>query len=309
MFQNISLEVAMMKVYNTTYDKIENKEPITLAIGNFDGFHIGHQNIVSKTKGYSDTKSAVMTFTPHPVSVITKTNLPTLMDNHDKTEFLASSAVDHFFIVHFTTEFSRLSAADFIHFLKRINVKRIVVGRDFKFGYRGLGTVHNLEKYFEVDLVQDLLYKNIRVSSTYIKSLLDQGNIRLIKTLLGRSYQIHGEVVHGDKVGSLIGYPTANVDYKNYYVPKVGIYVVRVKIGDKTYLGCANLGHNPTLNYSTTKRLEVFIIDFKGDLYNQEITVSFEYYLRDEIKFETVDELLKQIDKDVKETIKLASKL
>ena len=298
-----------MIVFDTTYDKVENHEPLTLAIGNFDGFHIGHQNIVSKTKSYKDTKSAVMTFSPHPVSVITKTTLPTLMDNHDKTEFLSKTGLDFFFIIHFTPDFSKLSAYDFIHFLKRINVKRIVIGRDFKFGYRGLGTVHDLEKYFEVELVQDLLYKNVRVSSTYVKSLLDQGNIRLVKSLLGRSYQIHGEVVHDDKVGSLIGYPTANINYKNYYMPKVGIYVVNVRIGDKNYLGCANLGHNPTLNYSTTKRLEVFIIDYNGDLYDQEITVSFEYYLRDEIKFNTVEELLKQIDKDVKETIKLARKV
>src|SRR5690606_11870366 len=161
----------------------------------------------------------VMTFYPHPISVITKTELPILMDNHDKKAYLDEMGLDYFFIIHFTQEFSRLSAHDFIRFLQSIHVKRVVIGRDFKFGYRGLGTVHDLQKYFDVDIVYELLYKKVMVSCTYVKNLLEQGNIRLVKTLLGRSYSIHGEVVHGDKVGKLIGYPTANVDYKDYHVP------------------------------------------------------------------------------------------
>src|SRR5690554_1734849 len=124
----------MMKVFDTQFDKIHNEEDITLAIGNFDGFHIGHQNIVRKTMSYGDTKSAVMTFYPHPISVITKTELPILMDNHDKKAYLDEMGVDYFFIIHFTQEFSRLSAHDFIRFLQSIHVKRIVIGRDFKFG-------------------------------------------------------------------------------------------------------------------------------------------------------------------------------
>lgn len=297
-----------MKIIHTEYKHIEINEPITLAIGNFDGLHLGHQNIVHKTKSFTDTKSAVMTFYPHPVSVITKTKLPILMDNHDKAKILDSYGLDYFIVVDFTENFSKLPAIEFINFLHKINVKRIVVGRDFKFGHKGLGTIHDLAKSFELVIMDDFLYKNVRVSTTYIKALLDNGNLGLAKSLLNRSYSIHGLVIHGDKIGKLIGYPTANIDYKNYYLPKIGVYAVKVMIDNQEFIGCANLGHNPTLNYSTTRRLEVFILDYDGDLYNKEMTVSFEFYLRDEIKYDNLEDLLKQIKKDVKQTIMLTHK-
>lgn len=292
-----------MQTVKGAYNKINNNDPITLAIGNFDGIHLGHQQLINKVKSFGDTKSAIMTFSPHPISVITNTKLPVLMDNHDKTWYMSKFKVNIFFIVDFTFEFSHLTVMQFIDFLKQINVKRIVIGRDFRFGYQGMGTVKDLMNYFEVHLIEDLLYKNIRISTTYIKSLLDNGDVEMAKDLLGREYSIHGEVVHGDKIGSLIGYPTANIDYGNYYLPKIGVYIVSVKIEDKVYQGALNLGHNPTINYSSTKRLEVFILNYNGNLYQDEITIYFEHYLRDELKFDSVEELLIQMKKDVDETL------
>lgn|SRR5690554_380268 len=297
-----------MQTHHSTFDKIENTKPITLAIGNFDGLHIGHQNLIEKTRLYSDTQSAVMTFYPHPMSVITNKSLPILMDINDKERALKQMEVDHFFVVEFTKSFSKLEKDQFIGWLKKLNVSRIVVGRDFKFGHKGSGSVADLQENFEVIVVDDLLYKNTRVSTTYIKLLLEQGDMKLAKKLLNKSYSIHGEVIHGDKVGKMIGYPTANIDYKNHYLPKIGVYAVKVQIGDHTYLGCANLGHNPTLNYSTTKRLEVFIMDYDANLYEKEITVSFEHYLRDEIKYDKVEDMIEQIKKDVDQTYNLLKK-
>ncbi len=294
-----------MQTIHQAFDQISNTEPITLAIGNFDGLHIGHQNLIDKTKEYKDTKSAVMTFFPHPMSVITNKALPILMDISDKKHALESMHIDYFFVVEFTKQFSKLEKDSFIEWLKSISVKRIVVGRDFKFGYKGSGAIQDLEQHFEVVVVDDLLYKDTRVSTTYIKLLLEAGDMKLVRKLLNKSYSIHGEVIHGDKVGKMIGYPTANIDYKNHFLPKIGVYAVKVQIGDKTYLGCANLGHNPTLNYSTTRRLEVFIMDYDADLYEKEITVSFEYYLRDEIKYENLEDLIKQIKIDVEQTYSL----
>ena len=191
--------------------------------------------------------------------------------------------------------------------LKSLQVKRIVVGRDFKFGHKGSGSVDDLKQHFEVLVVEDLLYKDTRVSTTYIKLLLEQGDMKLARKLLNKSYSIHGEVIHGDKEEpQKIG--TCNIDYKNHYLPKIGVYAVKVEIGDKTYLGCANLGHNPTINYSTTRRLEVFIMNYDGNLYEEEITVSFEYYLRDEIKYDKVETMLEQIEKDVEQTHNLLKK-
>lgn len=297
-----------MKTIHTTYESIKNNEPITLTIGNFDGLHIGHQNLIEKVKKFSDTKSAVMTFFPHPMSVITNKELPILMDISDKERALKMMGVDLFIVVEFTKAFSKLEKIEFIEWLKSLQVKRIVVGRDFKFGHKGSGSVDDLKQHFEVLVVEDLLYKDTRVSTTYIKLLLEQGDMKLARKLLNKSYSIHGEVIHGDKVGKMIGYPTANIDYKNHYLPKIGVYAVKVEIGDKTYLGCANLGHNPTINYSTTRRLEVFIMNYDGNLYEEEITVSFEYYLRDEIKYDKVETMLEQIEKDVEQTLNLLKK-
>lgn len=294
-----------MQTIHQAFDQISNTEPITVAIGNFDGLHIGHQNLIEKTKKYKDTRSAVMTFFPHPMSVITNKALPILMDISDKKNALEMMQIDYFFVVEFTKQFSKLEKDSFIAWLKSIGVKRIVVGRDFKFGYKGSGSIQDLEQYFEVVVVDDLLYKDTRVSTTYIKLLLEAGDMKLVKKLLNKSYSIHGEVIHGDKVGKMIGYPTANIDYKNHFLPKIGVYAVKVQIGDKIYQGCANLGHNPTLNYSTTRRLEVFIMDYDADLYQKEITVSFEHYLRDEIKYENLEDLIKQIKIDVEQTYSL----
>ena len=291
------------------YQTIKNTEPLTLAIGNFDGVHLGLQNIISKATSYSDTKSAAMTFFPHPVSFITKQYRPTLMDNHDKYEFLSKLGLDYFIIIDFNAEFSQLSAQAFVEFLKSINVKRVIVGRDFKFGHRGSGNVNDLATHFEVVTLPDMLYRQTRISTTYIKTLLDNGDVKTAKILLNKPYAIHGKVVHGNKVGRMMGFPTANIDYGQYYLPKIGIYAVKVKYLGKTYLGCANLGHNPTLNYSTTRKLEVFIMDFEGDLYDEEITIYFDQYLRDEEKYDDVDALVKQIKKDVKKVYTLAKKM
>jgi len=297
-----------MKVYNSEYFNIKHDVPITLAIGNFDGVHIGHQQIMKLTKSFHDTKSAVMSFTPHPVSVITQTNVSILMHVEDKIKALENLNVDYFFNIHFTLEFSQLSKEAFIEFLKSIHVKRIVVGKDFRFGFRGSGTIKDLESNFELIIAEDYLFKNIRVSTTYIKSRLDQGDLEEVKTLLNREYSIHGKVVHGDKIGSLIGFPTANIDYDHYYLPKIGVYIVTVEMDGKKYKGCASLGHNPTLNYSATKRLEVFILNYDGNLYDKEIHITFKKYLRNEEKFDSLPLLLEQIKKDVEETLEFFQK-
>lgn len=297
-----------MITYKNTYDKIENKEKITLAIGNFDGIHIGHQNIIKKALNYDDSKIAVMSFYPHPKEVLTNSKRQVLMDDFDKTINLEKLGVDIFFLVKFTLAFSKLSVLEFISFLKKINVVRLIIGKDFRFAHRGFGTSKDLENDFEVVIMNDFLFRKTRVSSTYIKSLLDTGNIKLANTLLTRSYAVHGKVVHGNKVGKTLGYPTANIDFGNYYLPKTGVYATRIKIDDKIYLSTSSLGHNPTINYSSSKKLEAFIIDFNQDIYGKEITLYFDHYLRDELKFNNVDDLLLQMKKDVNLTKLLAKK-
>ncbi len=187
---------------------------------------------------------------------------------------------------------------DFVDFLKGINVKRLVIGRDARFGYRGEGTITDLKKYFFVDVVDDLVYNHTRVSTTYIKDFLSIGDLGSARKLLNRHYDIKGLVVHGNKIGHKLGYPTANIDYGNYYLPKSGVYYVKVGIAGKWYHGMANIGNNPTLNFSFEKRLEIHILDFKQNIYGQTIDIVFMYYLRNEMKFRNRKELVEQLKND-----------
>ncbi len=287
-----------MKIINKPYDEIQNNDPITMTMGNFDGLHLGHQQLIERVLSYSDTKHAVMTFDPHPSSVLRKQVFRTLTQKDDKIALFARYPLDYAFIVPFEQQFSELSVMDFVDFLKGINVKRLVIGRDARFGYRGEGTISDLKKYFFVDVVDDLVYNHTRVSTTYIKDFLSIGDLGSARKLLNRHYDIKGLIVHGNKIGHKLGYPTANIDYGNYYLPKSGVYYVKVGIDGKWYHGMANIGNNPTLNFSFEKRLEIHILDFKQNIYGQTIEIIFMHYLRNEMKFKNRKELIEQLKND-----------
>lgn len=292
-----------MKIYYNSYDQMNNKKPITLTMGNFDGLHMGHQRLINRVLTYRDTKHAVLTFDPHPSAVLRDSSFKTLMQKRDKLDQFSALELDYAFVVKFDKQFSQLSVEEFIQFLKSINVKRLVIGRDARFGYRGQGTIKDLEKRFAVDVVPDLVYKNIRVSTTYIKDFLKNGDIEIANELLGNPYLIRGKIVHGNQIGKSLGFPTANVDYNHYFLPKVGVYYVNIQIDDKQYFGMANIGYNPTVNYSIEKRLEVHIFDFNDSVYNHAIAVTFIQFIRDEMKFKSKSILIKQLNKD-RDTIK-----
>lgn len=294
-----------MKVIYDDYKEIKNQKQLTITLGNFDGFHIGHQRLVERVMSYDDTAHAVMTFDPHPSEVLGRQNFYVLSKREDKEKYIASFNLDFLFIVKFTQELSKLSVDQFINFLKSINVKRIVVGKDARFAYRGQGTINDLKKYFFVDVLDDYLYEQMRVSTTYIKDFIRQGELMEARKLLNKPYEISGNVVYGNQIGKDLGFPTANIDYENYLLPKTGVYFVQLIIDGAKYPGIANIGYNPTLNYSQTKKLEVFILDFHGDIYHKDVRVTFEYYIRDEKKFNSRDELIRQIKKDETEARKL----
>lgn len=294
-----------MKVIYDDYKEIKNQKQLTITLGNFDGFHIGHQRLVERVMSYDDTAHAVMTFDPHPSEVLGRQNFYVLSKREDKEKYIASFDLDFLFIVKFTQELSKLSVDEFINFLKSINVKRIVVGKDARFAYRGQGTINDLKKYFFVDVLDDYLYEQMRVSTTYIKDFIRQGELMEARKLLNKPYEISGNVVYGNQIGKDLGFPTANIDYENYLLPKTGVYFVQLIIDGAKYPGIANIGYNPTLNYSQTKKLEVFILDFHGDIYHKDVRVTFEYYIRDEKKFNSRDELIRQIKKDETEARKL----
>lgn len=287
-----------MKIVYEQYQKMNNKDQLTITFGNFDGVHIGHQRLIERVLSYKDTKHGILTFDPHPSEVLRRQNFATLTQREDKVEFFKKYALDYAFIVKFDEPFSKLSVLDFIMFLRNLNVKRIVMGRDARFAYRGQGTIEDLKKYFFVDVLDDHLYNQTRVSTTYIKDFLAQGQLDSARKLLNKHYEIAGDVEYGNQIGKQLGFPTANINYGNYFLPKNGVYYVRIKIDKLDLAGIANIGYNPTLNYSQSKKLEIFILDFQGNIYKKHVKVEFMYYLREEKKFKSRDELIAAIKLD-----------
>ncbi len=296
-----------MIIFYDTYNKIENKEGLTITMGNFDGLHKGHQQLINRVLSYKDTKHAILTFDPHPSSVLRKVPFRTLTQKRDKIELFSKFSLDFALIVKFNEDFSKLNVEQFINFLRKISVKRLVIGRDARFAYRGQGTIEDLRKYFFVDVLDDLVYHNTRVSTTYIKDFLDQGDLKSAKEMLNRTYQIMGLVVHGHKIGRGMGFPTANIDFDNYYLPRMGVYYVRVFVNDRWHYAMANIGNNPTLNYSQAQRLEIYILDFSEEIYQVKLIIEFLEYLRPEFRFSSKNALIEQLKKD-EEKIRTLSK-
>lgn len=287
------------------YDELSNNQKTTLTIGNFDGVHIGHQQLLSLNLKYKDTKHVAMTFDPHPVSFFKREDIPQIMMVEDKVETLMSLGLDDVWVIKFDENFSKLSVEEFVEFLKKLSVERLVIGRDYRFASKGAGSVEDLKKHFIVDVLDDQLFNDMRISSSLIKDYILNADFENANHLLTRPYMIHGEVVHGSKVGRLLGFPTANIDYKNYVIPKNGVYHTIVHVGDEKFLGITNVGNNPTVNYSHVKRVETYIIGYEGDLYGQNIKIEFKKFLRPEYKFESKEALIEQMYKDKSNVIGL----
>jgi riboflavin kinase / FMN adenylyltransferase len=287
-----------MKIISSQFHLIQNSEPLTITMGNFDGLHLGHQQLIERVLSYNDTKHAVLTFDPHPSEVLRKQQFRTLTQKEDKIDLFSRYPLDYVFVIDFTKAFSMLNVDEFISFLRSISVRRLVIGRDARFAYRGEGTIQHLRKFFLVDVVDDLVYNHTRVSTTYIKDFLSTGDLGSARKLLNRHYDIKGIVVHGNKIGHKLGFPTANIDYQKYYLPKSGVYYVKVMVDSKWYHGMANIGNNPTINFSFEKRLEINIFDFNQDIYGKKIDIVFMHYVRQELKFKNKKELIAQLKKD-----------
>lgn len=289
-----------MKIIINNYEQIKNKTPLTITIGNFDGIHLGHQALINKTLSFTDSKSAVLSFYPHPKKVLTDVDFKQLMSLEQKLNALKPFKLDYTFIVNFTQDFANISPLEFINFLKELTVKRIIIGKDFRFGKFAKGNISDLKKHFKVVLIDDLVENQVRISTSYIKNLLIEGKLNKASSLLNRNYQIEGIVIDGDKVGKTLGFPTANLAVDSYVLPPNGVYFVKVDINNKIYGGALNIGYNPTINYQVNKRVEVHILDFNEQIYGKKIKLTFINFLRKELKFKNKEELIKTMTADVK---------
>ena len=296
-----------MKIIHVNNNEIDEiVEPLCAAIGNFDGVHLGHQKLIEEAKKHN-LKSAVLTFYPHPAIFLKNIKDYKILTPIDhKAEIFQTLGIDYLIVVDFNNEIANLSKDDFITLMKKLNIQKCVCGHDFSFGAKALGTPFDLLNNFDTYIIPKYVIDNVRVSTSYIKELLDDSNVSKAAELLGRYYSIRGEVVSGSQKGRHIGFPTANVEYNKYYLPENGVYYVKVKLDDVLYDGMCNIGNNPTFNFSALERLEVNIFGLDADLYGKELEVFFIKNIRNEKKFKSKEELIKQLNLDRNVCLELA---
>lgn len=303
----------VVKIINYQLNKpIDLKEPVSLALGYFDGLHIGHLSLANKVKDFAkkhNTASAMMTFSPNPLITLGKIKEEHYLTTFaDRADILKEEGIDYLIIVEFTKEVSQLSPEQFYQaFITPLNVKCIVCGFDYHFGAKGQGTGKSLielaKDTFPVYIQDEVTLDGKKVSSTRIHQNLINGNIEEVTSLLGRHYAIQGEIIKGRQIGRTIGFPTANIDYKHYAIPKKGVYGVKIEIDGKEYLGMCNIGYNPTFDSLDHESLEVHIFDFDKDVYGKIAKVYFYFFIRDEVKFASPEHLIHQLNQDKQKII------
>lgn len=289
-----------------------------MAIGFFDGLHKGHQAVIGRAVEEAKKlgiQSAVMTFNPHPSHVLGggKNKVGYITPYREKMAVLESLGVDTVFIVTFNKVLASLSPEQFVDlFIKGLGVKHVVAGFDFTFGSRGAGTMEEMKLLangdYETTIVQKVTDPVDKISSTRIRGLLAEGKVEEAAVLLGRHFTLSGVVVHGAKDGRKLGFPTANVQPPAHTIlPLNGVYAVRLTAGGKKYDGVCSIGVKPTFQDDHPVLVEVYLIDFDGDLYDQTVEVEWLNFIREEQKFDTVDALIEQMHHDTEQAKKLLS--
>lgn len=288
------------------------KEDTIVTIGTFDGVHLGHLKILNRLKELKkthSTKSVVLTFDPHPRKIVfpEQNDLKLLSLLAEKNELLDLAGVDYVVIFEFTQAFSQIEPEKFIKevLAEKLNVKTLVIGYDHKFGKNRSGDINTFKLFgkelnYKVEEIQAKDINNINISSSKIRKALEEGDVELAASFLGYNYFLSGQVIHGKKLGKTIGYPTANIaiESSDKLIPKPGVYFVEViTTGFKGY-GMLNIGTNPTTDNDSLIKIEVNIFNFDEDIYNKKIKIAFLKRIRDEQKFNSIDELKKALKND-----------
>jgi riboflavin kinase/FMN adenylyltransferase len=293
-----------------------NLQDSWLTVGVFDGVHRGHQQIINElTTGAhaNEAPAVVLTFDPHPASVLTGRELKCLTLPEERANLLGELGVDVVVTERFTRELSAVSAYDFMSRLKQqLGLKHLLIGYDFALGKGREGNAARLteigaELGYSVEVVSAVSDESGVISSTEIRKLIEVGNVAEAGRLLGHPYSLQGPVIHGDGRGKTINVPTANLAYSyEKMIPARGIYACWAYLHDKRYCAAINIGINPTFTPDKqTPNVEAHLLDFRGEIYGEDVRLEFVARLRDELKFDSVDMLLQQIGKDVEETKKI----
>ncbi|TYA74399.1 bifunctional riboflavin kinase/FAD synthetase [Seonamhaeicola marinus] len=287
--------------------------PTVVTIGTFDGVHIGHKKIINRlvnTGKLEGLKSVILTFFPHPRMVLQKdSNIKLINTISERREILESVGLDFLLIKEFTKEFSRLSAEDFVKDLlvDRLNAKKVIIGYDHRFGRNRNADIEDLKRFgkiynFDVEEISVQDIDDVAVSSTKIRRALEEGDVLKANAYLGYNFMLNGTVTKGRGLGRQLNYPTANIEIGEDYklIPKRGSYIVKAIINEETVYGMMNIGVNPTVE-GIKETIEVHFFDFGRDIYNEDVTIELLKRLRDEQKFDSIEALKDQLQKD-KET-------
>lgn len=300
-----------MKIIHSARDMIRSRRPVCVAIGFFDGVHLGHQQVIRQAMADADQQespSVVVTFDRHPTTVVAPERAPSLIDSlQQRLDSLARLQVETTLLLPFDEELCRQPADDFIRGLVSDlgGIYSICVGSTFKFGHRRLGNVELLKKLgrdlrFIVHGLASVSLDGQAVSSTRIRQAIQAGELDAAGQMLGRPWALSGEVKAGDRLGRQLGFPTANLDVAGRVLPPHGVYAVHANIGKQMWRAVLNIGLRPTLQRTVPQlRVEAHLLDFDGDLYGKELAVTFVAKLREETRFASLEELKQQIERDI----------
>lgn len=301
-----------MKIIDCDSGNIEKLNmPVSIALGNFDGLHLGHQELINRAvmKENEGFYSGVLLFKNHTTELFNNSDEECfLTELEDKIELLKEAGISVIFLQTFDREFASIEKSDFIKnvLVEKLQVGHIVVGRDYKFGKKAMGNVDDLINVkdflgFSIDICDDVEYLKRRISSTRIREEIRLGNLKNATAMLGRYYHITGEITHGASRGRKLGYPTANLECDfPYVIPKRGVYITRMKFdssNEYTY-GMTNIGTNPTFEISNIDKIETHLFDFSENIYGKKAKLEFIEFIRDDYKFDSKEALSEQIHID-----------
>lgn len=296
-----------MLIYEDNFN-IKLKEKTYIALGSFDGLHLGHMSLISKTLEFSkanNLKSMVFTFKNHPLTIINEEMAPKLIISNDiKSKLLEHIGIDILNFAEFNVDFMKISPEDFIHnMIEHYNAKGFIVGFNYRFGYKNLGDVELLNKLskklnFQVHVVDPVKINGEVVSSSKIRHLVSEGDITKANYFLTRPFMLEGKVIRGKQLGRRIQFPTINLDYdKRFVLPRGGVYYTLVEHDNKMYKGITNIGYNPTVKDKKLS-IETHILNFHKEVYGEFVSVYFYKRIRDEKKFDSLEQLVEQLKKD-----------
>ena len=288
-----------------------------VSVGTFDGLHIGHRLIVQtlvETAKQRGLKSLILTFDPHPRKVLfPERNLNLILSPDEKSEVLTTTGVDYLVIHRFSKDFAAINSSDFMQkvLVNQLGMRHLVSGFNNHFGCDRMGDNEILNSYgksfgFDISRIDAAQLNGISASSTLVRNALIEGDVQKAAEILGYSFYISGKVVHGRRIGSKIGFPTANVmrDCEDKIIPKDGVYAAGVQVRGKLYSSVVNIGENPTVSDSGITTIEAYIIGFEEDIYGEDVRVFFYRRIRDQRKFGSLNELTEAIKRDIAEAEK-----